>query len=434
MEAFGQRHRVGLDLGWPPAGAVGGEVGNYECSIVAHIHRSQEGRSMRLKGVCYDVGRVHMDGNWRPKFEPSIVHRELGIIKHDLHCNAVRILGLDIDRLMIATEDALSQGLEVWLSPEMWDRSQDATLEYIARAADRAEELRQRWPGKLVFSVGSELSLFSQGMIEGKNVFDRISRPSFGGDIMAGRQNGPLNAFLSNLCEAAESFLGPLTYFSLPFEAVNWKPFDFVGVDHYRDAQNKDSYGRTASKYNAFGKPVVIGEFGCCTFRGADLLGANGFMITFGMMEGVLGPDLKLPKMFLVMAHVPPRADGHYIRDEELQARELVDQLGVLDAAGVEGAFVQTFVVPNSPYNSDPRCDSDMANFSLVKSFPEAETAEEFRRQAIQGAREIAGVDLDPHTLDGFSGPTGEHGTTYPDLPWEPKESFRAVAKYYAEH
>jgi len=376
-----------------------------------------------------------MGGNWRPNFDLKVAHRELGIIKNDLHCNAVRIQGLDIERLMTASEDALSQGLEVWLSPELWDRAQDETLEYIGRAAGRAEELRQRWPGKLVFSLGSELTLFSQGMIEGKNVFDRMSRPSFWGDIMAGKHNGPLNAYLSNLCEAArKSFRGPLTYFSLPFENVDWKPFDFVGIDHYRDARIKDSYGQMISKYSIFGKPVVIGEFGCCTFRGADLLGANGFMITFGMMEGLLGPDQRFPKMFLDMAHVPPRADGHYIRDEELQARELVDQLGVLDTAGVEGAFVQTFIVPNSPYRSDPRYDADMANFSLVKSFPEAETEQAFRRQIIRVAREMMGIELDPHVLDGFSGPVGEHGVAYPDLPWEPKESFRAVANYYGNH
>ena len=66
-----------------------------------------------------------------------------------------RICGLDIDRLMIAGEDALKQGLEVWLSPEMWDKSQEETLQYITKAAAAAEELRQKWPGKLVFSVGS---------------------------------------------------------------------------------------------------------------------------------------------------------------------------------------------------------------------------------------------------------------------------------------
>ena len=149
---------------------------------------------MNRKGVCYDVGRVLMGGNWRPRFDPVVIHRELGIIKDDLHCNAVRIQGLDLDRLSAAGDDALSQGLEVWLSPEMWDRSQEETLDYIAKAAERAEALRRRWPGKLVFSVGSELTLFSQGMVDGDGVFDRISRPSVWGDITAGRHNGPLNA------------------------------------------------------------------------------------------------------------------------------------------------------------------------------------------------------------------------------------------------
>ena len=76
---------------------------------------------MRFKEVSYDVGRV-MGGNWRPSFDPKVVHRELEIIKNDLHCNSVRICGLDIQRLMVAAEDALKLGLEVWLSPEMWDK------------------------------------------------------------------------------------------------------------------------------------------------------------------------------------------------------------------------------------------------------------------------------------------------------------------------
>jgi len=400
--------------------------------MLVHIQASID-RLLNRKGVCYDVGRVMLEGNWRPKFDPYIVSRELGIIRDDLHCNAVRIVGFDIERLMVASEAALSKGLEVWVSPEMWDRSQDDTIEYVAAAAERAEQLRQRWPGKLILSVGSELTLFSQGVVEGRNVFDRMLRPSLWNDIAMGRHNDALNTYLSKLIQAARiTFQGPLTYCSLPFEAVNWRPFDFVGVDYYRDARIKDMYGPMASKYRAFGKPVIIGEFGCCTFRGADLLGANGFMISFGMMEEILGPGQKIPKMFLDMAQVPPKVDGHYIRDEELQARELVDQLGVLDSAGVEGAFVQTFIVPNSPYNPDPRYDADMANFSLVKSYAEADTITEFRRQVIHQAKEMTGMDIDPSALRWLRGPTGEHGVTYPDMPWEPKESFRAVAQYYA--
>ncbi len=47
---------------------------------------------MRVRGVTYDVGSV-MGGNWRPVFEPDVIRRELGIIKNDLHCTAVRAAG-----------------------------------------------------------------------------------------------------------------------------------------------------------------------------------------------------------------------------------------------------------------------------------------------------------------------------------------------------
>jgi hypothetical protein len=47
----------------------------------------------------------------RPTFDRTVVHRELKIIKNDLHCNAVKIQGFDIDRLVIAAEDALYAGV-----------------------------------------------------------------------------------------------------------------------------------------------------------------------------------------------------------------------------------------------------------------------------------------------------------------------------------
>ena len=75
----------------------------------------------------------------------------------------------------------------------------------------------------------------------------------------------------------------------------------------------------------------------------------------------------------------------------------MTDQLRVLDGAGVDGVFIMTFISPIAPYSDDPRHDFDMNSYSLVKSYK-----------------------------------GGKHGTTYPDMTWEPKESFRAVADYYA--
>src|SRR5271165_829964 len=115
---------------------------------------------MKLKGVNYDVGRVLLGHQMRPTFDPKVIHRELEIIKNDLHCNSVKIQGLDIDRLMIASEDALKQGLEVWLAPEMFEKSPEETFSYIVKAAEEIESLRQRWPDKVVLSIGTELMLF----------------------------------------------------------------------------------------------------------------------------------------------------------------------------------------------------------------------------------------------------------------------------------
>jgi len=51
---------------------------------------------MNIKGVNYDVGTV-MGVNWRPDYDPETVHRELEIIKNDLHCNAVGIAVKTLD-------------------------------------------------------------------------------------------------------------------------------------------------------------------------------------------------------------------------------------------------------------------------------------------------------------------------------------------------
>ena len=85
------------------------------------------------------------------------------------------------------------------------------------------------------------------------------------------------------------------------------------------------------------------------------------------------------------------------MRDEALQARELTETLAVLDAAGVEGAFVCTLVDYLATFSEDPRYDLDMSALSLVSSYGR-----------------------------------GRRGTTYPDMTWEPKQAFRAVAEYYA--
>jgi hypothetical protein len=331
---------------------------------------------MNRRGVCYDVGRVMMNKNLRPEFDPEIIQHELEIIKEDLHCNVVRICGKDVKRLMKASEFALKIGLEVWVSPELWDKNPEDTMEYIVEAAVETEKLRLKYEGKVVFVMGTELSLFMNGILNGRNFIERLQSPDFMEIISKCMHNPVLNKFLEKGNDLVRSvYNGPVTYASAPFESVDWNLFDFVCVDMYRDAKIKDEYTKILKSYVSYGKPVVIGEFGCCTYEGAEDYGGWGWNILGGLDSEEL--------------------NGNYVRNESVQAYELTEQLHILKNIGVDGGFVYTFVQPTFKHLKDSRYDLDMASYSLVKTL------------------------------------SNGHGITYNDMSWEPKESFYSVSEFY---
>ena len=369
---------------------------------------------MKLKGVCYDSGS-YMAFNWRPDFSPATVRRELEIIKKDLHCNAIRITGQDIGRLTASARAALDRGLEVWFTPTLWDKGQGETLAFIVKAAGEAERLNQEYPDKIVFVVGGEFTLFVNGIVEGRNVVERMAALSrkFGRQGQAAQQaadpreaiarlktaehNESLRRFLRSVAASVRpAFHGKIAYASIVWESVDWSLFDFVGLDHYRAARVKDRYAELLKPAFETGKPVIITEFGVQTYEGAEVNGAGlgGNIIDYKSQF----LHRKIPLLGRLIR--PRLMKGTHVRDEGLQARELVDQLTILDNAGVYGAFVSSFVEQVKPYDEDPRYDLDMGSMSLVRYY--------------EGGK--------------------RHGTTYPDLPWEPKESFRAVANYFAKH
>jgi hypothetical protein len=348
-----------------------------------------DGRFVRLKGVCYDAGREMMGRDWRPDFDPAIVRREIEIIRNDLHCNAIRLQGRSLDRLELASRSALDQGLEVWFSPELWDQPQDETVRYIDEAARVTQGLLETAPGKVVLSVGSEVMLFVNGIIPGDNVLERVAHPKLRELIMSPSTQVSLNTFLSRLAQTArQRFNGKLTYASIGMENVDWELFDYVGVDLYRGDPMFDRYPDVLARYASIGKPVVNTEFGCCTFRGAERMGGRGWeVVDWGKW--------------------PPRLKGDYIYDQTAQASELSALLRMNDEAGIYGTFVFTFVEPGAglPDGREEEAlrliafDPDLPHYSLVKAYPD-------RRR----------------------------GAAYPDMTWEPKESFRAVADFYASH
>jgi hypothetical protein len=348
---------------------------------------------MKIKGINYDVGTI-MGVDWRPDYNPQTVERELEIIKNDLHCNAVGISGRDIGRVMLTAEAALNQGLEAWLNPADWTNiPPEQTLAYIAEAAKAAQPLYQRYPDKVVFSVGSEFTLFMQGIVPGKTFMHRL-QTAFSDEYqkLPDKRNKPLNDFLAQVSKAVRAvFDGPIMYRSLVWEEVDWTNFDFIGVDHYWAEKIKDKYIDMVKPLFTHDKPVINTGFGFSTTTAP----ANGVASTLGNVTII---RLALHQQPGIGRFIRPKLKVIDERSEALQAQRLIDNLKLVDKAGFEGAFIDMFIYPVRPYSDTPKYDLDRESSSVVKYF--------------EGER---------------------HGTTYPDMAWEPKEAFTAVARYYGK-
>ncbi|MFI7669704.1 hypothetical protein [Nocardia sp. NPDC049526] len=341
---------------------------------------------MRAKGISYSTGFLGIGGLSRQSFDAAEVERELRIIRDDLHCNAIRVMGGDPDRIELAATYAAELGLEVWFSPYPLELDPDEVLALLADCAERTERLRQHG-AEVVFVAGAELSLMNHGFLPGSNIDERLElllRPDRLREQI-GEVSARVNEFLDKAVAAVrEHFGGKITYAAVPLERVDWAPFDIASVDLYRSAEIADRFADGVETLVAQGKPLAITEFGAATFHGAGDRGALGLEIVEH------DPD----------TGTPLRVNGGYRRDEAGQAAYLRALLEIFDAMGVDSTFVFTLALHDHPHrpDGDPRADLDLASYGIVKVFE------------------------------------NRPGDTYPDLPWEPKAAFHTLADYYREH
>jgi hypothetical protein len=337
---------------------------------------------MRAKGIAYDTGFVINGRISRESFDPDLVKRELTIVRDDLHCNAVHIVGGDPERLELAAQCAADLGLEVWFSPYPIDLTTTQILSLLADCAQRAERLRKAG-AEVVFVAGVELSIMNQGFLPGDNLEQRIdlllNRPEDRAERIV-EASTRVNDFLRDAVAAVrDRFSGRITYACIPFERVDWTLFDIVSVELIRSAEVADRYQEGVRILVAQGKPVAITGFGTATWRGSG--------------------DVA-PRSMEILEHDetghPVRVKGDHVRDEVGQATYLRELLEIFDAEGVDSAFVYLFALYNLPHRpDDPRRDLDLASLGIVKVLED------------------------------------RNGDTYPDMPWQPKAAFTALADYY---
>ena len=338
---------------------------------------------MRAKGMTYDTGFVRKDEISRERFDPEVVRQELTIIRDDLHCNAVQIIGGDPARLELAASHAAEHGMEVWFSPYPLELTACEILSLFTDCADRAERLRKRG-AEVVFVTGVELSIMNQGFMPGDAVDERLrllmSQPDGRPERLA-EISARVNDFLGEaVAFVRERFQGRITYASIPFERPDWTLFDIVSVELIRSAEVAGQFRDGVRTLVAGGKPVAITGFGASTYRGAGDRGGRG-------MEILEYDDVG----------APVRLNGDYVRDEAGQSAYLRELLEIFDTEGVDSTFVFLFALDSLPHRPDgkPRYDLDLASPGIVKVLE------------------------------------GRLGDTYPDMTWEPKAAFTAVAQGY---
>jgi hypothetical protein len=339
---------------------------------------------MRGKGINYDTGFINKGVSSREPFDIEIVARELQIIANDLHCNAVRVTGGDPERLEIAARIAVEAGLEVWFSPFTCDLTYEEMLALLADCAERAERLRQQG-AEVVLVTGAELSLLNKGFLPGDTIGERM-------ELLVDLQRlraliaevrVQVNDFLGKaVAVVRERFGGRITYAAMPFEGVDWTRFDIISLDIYRSVEVADQFAAGIRSLVAQGKPVAITEFGCTTYKGAADKGARSGEIIVWDKDAI----------------IPLRLDGDYIRDEAEQARYVRELLEIFTQAGVDSAFVFTFIQYPLPHRAGSRDDLDMASYGIVKVYED------------------------------------RFGETYPDMTWEPKTAFTVLANSYDTH
>lgn len=299
---------------------------------------------MRVRGVSYTVEGLPDD----------VVRRDLRVIADELHCTTVMLLGAEISGHLRAARAALEAGLDVYVRPQLVDWSRADRLAHLTNLARQTEVLRREFPGRVTLLVGSELSFTSSGMIPGPNEFARLQvivRPRLR-RLFDRRIRRKLDALLAELLATARrEFHGPITYAAAGWENVDWAGFDVVGVNLYRSRANAAGYEDRLRSLRQTGKPVVVTEFGCGAFVGADQRGAASFRAVDWLAD-------------------PPRVREGHVRDEATQARYLTELIALYEQHGIEGCFVFTFAMPDFPHRADPRhcgLDLDLAGFGVVK-------------------------------------------------------------------
>ncbi len=341
-------------------------------TVLGGGHAEAAHTGLRYRGVSYGVadGETPATG-----WNAARMREDLRAIKDGLHADSVSVYGDGVERLGATASEAAERGLHVWLQPRLGDRPPREILDHLAETGKHAERLRRQGV-RVHLSVGCEFVLFVPGIVPGDDAVERV-RNLLSGNYDPERMARRLTAFIARAAKVGRSvFNGPMTYGAAEDDEVDWRLFDIVSVNYYSYFARRADHVRALTKYRRWRKPVMISEFGTCTYRGAPEKGGMGWDVV----------DYDKPE---------PEIIGGLVRSERSQAEYLTGMLGVFESMDLYAALTYDFVTPDAPHRADARHDLDLASYSIVKAIwatPDEPTAR---------------------------------------WHWEPKEAFHALARHY---
>ena len=307
-----------------------------------------------IKGINYDVGTEFRAGELsRDVWNLEDVSRDMAVIRGDLGCNSVNVYGTELSRLEQAARVALDRGLAVSFQARSIDADQETARSLLRAAAGAANSLLDY--GDVTLNIGCEATLFTRGFLPGRT-FQRRMRSLVVAWPFMSRVNRRLSSYLTRMAADARGiFGGKITYGAGSWEEIDWAPFDLVGMNLYRDRWNEKTYLADLRSLHAHDKPVVITEFGCATFEGAERRGGGGWTIVDFTTR-------------------PPRVRRGHQRSERAQAVHLGEMLDLFRDEGVAGTYVFDFLAAAFPHRSEPELDLDMAGYGVVRVIPSPST------------------------------------------------------------
>jgi len=107
-------------------------------------------------------------------FDPSLTAHDIKVIANEMHANAIRIEGEEVERLVSAARSAHAEGLTIFFNPWKMNVPVAGLAEYYAMAARAAEGLRSEG-ADIIFVAGCEMTLFNEGILDGSTVLERVS-------------------------------------------------------------------------------------------------------------------------------------------------------------------------------------------------------------------------------------------------------------------